>query len=42
MVDERSFSESQIESRIEAFMEVIQTKKVGIRKIASKIIHELH
>lgn len=27
MVDERSFSESQIESRIEAFMEVIQNKK---------------
>ena len=31
MVDERSFSESQIESRIEAFMEVIQEKKAVIR-----------
>jgi len=31
MVDERSFSESQIESRIEAFMEVIQEKKAVMR-----------
>jgi len=31
MVDERSFSESQIESRIEAFMEVIQEKRAVIR-----------
>jgi len=27
MVDERSFSESQIETRIDAFMEVIKEKK---------------
>jgi len=29
MVDERSFSESQIETRIEAFMEVIKERKAG-------------
>jgi benzoyl-CoA reductase/2-hydroxyglutaryl-CoA dehydratase subunit BcrC/BadD/HgdB len=27
MVDERSFSESQIETRIDAFMEVLKSKK---------------
>ena len=27
MVDERSFSESQIETRIDAFMEVLKNKK---------------
>jgi hypothetical protein len=27
MVDERSFSESQIENRIDAFMEVIKNRK---------------
>jgi benzoyl-CoA reductase/2-hydroxyglutaryl-CoA dehydratase subunit BcrC/BadD/HgdB len=27
MVDERSFSESQIETRIEAFMEVLKNKR---------------
>ena len=32
MVDERSFSESQIETRIDAFMEVLKTKnKTGSR-----------